>query len=96
MKVKDINNILDELLKVEISKLENLLEDIKEGNYNVNYEEVIESLKLFKDTYSIPKSKIKKDIRNLLIKKNYLFLNPITNEVKPQSFLIWNAIKRIL
>ncbi|CAB3287910.1 protein of unknown function [Methanocaldococcus lauensis] len=96
MKVKDLNNILDELLKIEISKLENLLEDIKERNYNVNYEEVITSLRLFKNTYSIPKSNIKKDVKTLLIKKNYLFLNPITNEIKPQSFLIWNAIKRIL
>ncbi|MEO2117587.1 MAG: ATP-binding protein, partial [Methanocaldococcus sp.] len=39
---------------------------------------------------------IPKKIREFLVKRNILFLNPQKGILKPQSYLIWNAIKRTL
>ncbi|WP_456373368.1 ATP-binding protein [Methanocaldococcus sp.] len=96
MRYGELNNILNEMLKIEISKLKYFLEDIKEDNNEEFYKEVVNYLSLFKENYIIEDIKIPKKIREFLIKKNILFLNPIEGTLKPQSFLVWNAIKRVL
>jgi len=88
--------ILETKLGEELNYLEELLEKVEEGYESVNYDDVLEALKLFKDSYELAKSKIKRKIRIFLIKENILFLNPQKRVLKPQSFLVWNAIKRIL
>ncbi|CAB3287590.1 ATPase_2 domain-containing protein [Methanocaldococcus lauensis] len=94
-KFKDLREILNEMLKIEVSKLKYFLEDVKEDNEEF-YKEVVKALSLFKENYIIEDIKIPKKIREFLIKKNILFLNPIDGNLKPQSFLVWNAIKRVL
>ncbi|MCQ6254683.1 ATP-binding protein [Methanocaldococcus sp.] len=95
MRYGELDNILNEMLKIEISKLKYFLEDVKEDNEEF-YKEVVNYLSLFKENYIIEDIKIPKKIREFLIKKNILFLNPIEGTLKPQSFLVWNAIKRVL
>ncbi len=94
MRYGELDNILNEMLKIEISKLKYFLEDVKEDNEEF-YKEVVNYLSLFKENYIIEDIKIPKKIREFLIKKNILFLNPIEGTLKPQSFLVWNAIKRV-
>jgi len=94
--VKDLKYILETKLEEEQNHLEELLEKVEEDYEGINYDEVLEALKLFKDNYELPKSKIKRKIRMFLIKENILFLNPQKGTLKPQSYLVWNAIKRLL
>ncbi|XRO76375.1 ATP-binding protein [Methanocaldococcus sp. 10A] len=94
-KFKELNEILNEMLKIEVSKLKYFLEDVKEDNEEF-YKEVVKALSLFKENYIIEDIIIPKKIREFLIKKNILFLNPIEGTLRPQSFLVWNAIKRVL
>ncbi|WP_423791982.1 ATP-binding protein [Methanocaldococcus indicus] len=96
LKNKELKEILDYLLKDAIQKLKYFLEDVKEENDDDFYKKVVDALKIFKENYEVEDTKIPKKIREFLIKKNILFLNPIDGILKPQSFLIWNAIKRIL
>jgi AAA+ ATPase superfamily predicted ATPase len=39
---------------------------------------------------------IPKAVYVYLIKENILFLNPQKGTLKPQSFLVWNAIKKLI
>ncbi len=94
--VKDLKYILETKLEEEQNHLEELLEQIEEDYEGINYDEVLEALKLFKDNYELQKNKIKRKIRIFLIKENVLFLNPQKGTLKPQSYLVWNAIKRLL
>nr|WP_048062382.1 ATP-binding protein [Methanococcus aeolicus] len=71
------------------------LEDIEEKEEEL-YKNVINALKLFKNNYEIDDFKVPKKIRDILIKQNILFLNPQKGTLKPQSFLVWNAIKKVV
>jgi AAA+ ATPase superfamily predicted ATPase len=105
LKIKGLKQVLDEMLESEISQLDVFLEfleyskpEVKVGNevYKIEKEEVIKALKLFKEEYEISKKRIPTPIYIYLVKKNILFLNPQKRTLKPQSFLVWNAIKRLL
>ena len=102
---KELNNILNQMLKEETSKLNMFLEllkytepevEINNKTIKINKEDITNALKLFKDNYEIPKKDIPMPVSIYLIKKNFLFLNPIEETLKPQSFLVWNAIKNII
>ena len=107
-KLKIGNNLKDTLeliLNDEISKLDMFLEfldyskpEVEIGNniYEIKKEDIVEALKLFKDNYEIPKKDISTPIYVYLVKRNILFLNPQRGVLKPQSYLVWNAIKRLL
>ena len=94
MKYKDLDQILNRMLNNEINRLRYFLEEL-EDNKEL-YSNVIEALRLFKRQYKVKDFEIRKEIRKLLIDENILFLNTQTGLVKPQSFLIWNAIKKIV
>ena len=53
-------------------------------------------MKLFKNKEKIKKKEIDKLYRNYLIQENILFYNPLEGTVRPQSRLIWKAIKELL
>jgi AAA+ ATPase superfamily predicted ATPase len=94
-KFKDLREVLEELLGDEVQKLKYFLEDVEEESGEF-YKEITSALRIFKENYEIEDTKIPKKIRVFLVKKNILFLNPQKGILKPQSFLIWNAIKRLL
>ncbi|ADG13830.1 ATPase [Methanocaldococcus infernus ME] len=91
LKTKNLDEVLNYLLNVEISDIMNLL--VKAKN---NKEKVVNALKLFKDRYEIDAYSIEEDIKELLVKRNILFLDPIKRILRPQSFLTWRAIKILL
>ena len=95
LRYNGLEEILDELLRDEIQKLKYFLEDVEEENKEF-YNKVVDALRLFKEAYEVEDIKINKKIREFLVKKNILFLNPQKGILKPQSYLIWNAIKRTL
>jgi AAA+ ATPase superfamily predicted ATPase len=95
LRYENLDNILNYMLKDAIQKLKYFLEDVKENDEKL-YKEVVYVLKLFKENYEIEDTTINKKIREFLVKKNILFLNPIEGTLKPQSYLVWNAIKRLL
>ncbi len=69
----------------------------KNGKYEgIDYDKVINALSLFKKEYVIDEYKIDEDTKEFLVKRNILFLNPIEEILRPQSYLVWNAIKRVL
>ncbi|WP_064496495.1 ATP-binding protein [Methanocaldococcus jannaschii] len=95
LKIKGLKETLDEMLRDEMQKLKYFLEDIKEKDEE-SYNKIADALEIFKDSYEIEDIKIPKNIREFLVKKNILFLNPQKGTLKPQSYLVWNAIKRLL
>ena len=95
IRYKELNDILTTMLNDERNKLRYFLEDIAEEDGEL-HKKVIDALSLFKNNYEIDDFKVPKKIRNVLINKNILFLNPRKGTIKPQSYLIWNAIKKAL
>ncbi|WP_457611658.1 ATP-binding protein, partial [Methanocaldococcus sp.] len=100
LKYKKLDNILNSMLKEEISKLDMFLEllDYHKPKIKIKDEviEIKKALKIFKDRYKVPKKGIPMPVYIYLIKENILFLDPIEGTLKPQSHLVWNAIKRLL
>ncbi|ADC68853.1 ATPase [Methanocaldococcus sp. FS406-22] len=95
MRYRELKEILNSMLRDETQKLKYFLEDVKEEDEEL-YKKVVKALKLFKDNYEVEDTAINKKIREFLIRNNVLFLNPQKGTLKPQSFLIWNAINRLL
>jgi AAA+ ATPase superfamily predicted ATPase len=74
----------------------NLKVPIRNGIVEVKKEDIINALKLFKDNYEISVNDIPKAVYICLVKEGILFLNPRKGTLKPQSFLVWNAIKKVI
>jgi AAA+ ATPase superfamily predicted ATPase len=104
-KFKDLKEVLDYMLKDAVQKLNMLLDvlnyskpkvEIGDEVIEIKKEDIIETLKLFKENYEVDKKHIPVPVYVYLVKRNILFLNPIEGILKPQSYLVWNAIKRLL
>jgi AAA+ ATPase superfamily predicted ATPase len=104
-KFKDLKEILEFMLKDAVQKLDMFLDvlnyskpkvEIGDAVIELKKENIIEALNLFKENYEIDKKEIPVPVYVYLVKKNILFLNPIEGRLKPQSFLVWNAIKKLL
>jgi AAA+ ATPase superfamily predicted ATPase len=105
LRYESLDEILDFMLKDATQKLKYFLKDldyikpkVKVGDevIEVKKDDIIEALKLFKENYEISDDEIPEPVYIYLVKRNILFLNPIEGILKPQSFLVWNAIKRLL
>ena len=105
LRYESLDEILEFMLKDATQKLKYFLKDldyikpkVKVGDevIEVKKDDIIEALKLFKDNYEISDDEIPEPVYIYLVKRNILFLNPIEGTLKPQSFLVWNAIKRLL
>ena len=70
--------------------------ELKDEIIEIKKDDIINALKLFKDNYEISDNNISEPVYIYLVKRNILFLNPIEGTLKLQSFLIWNAIKKLL
>ena len=98
-------DILENLLKVEVDRLDEMLRKIKrvkkkivfEGKeIEIEEEGIRESLSVFKDAEKVSKDKIDVVYRYFLVEENVLFYNPMEGTVRPQSRLIWRAIKEVV
>jgi len=95
LKTKPLNEVLSYLLQDEKQKIKYFLEDIEEKDINL-YKKVIDVFKLFQDKLEIPDSLVKKSLKEFLVNKNILFLDPVKGVLKPQSRLTWHAINKAL
>ncbi len=105
MRYRKLNDILNLMLKEETQKLKYFLKELnyikpkvelKDEIIEIKKDDIINALKLFKDNYEISDNNISEPVYIYLVKENILFLNPIEGTLKPQSFLVWNAIKKLL
>ncbi|XRO77791.1 ATP-binding protein [Methanocaldococcus sp. 10A] len=105
MRYKELEEILETMVQDEVSRLEMFLEDldyitpkveIRNKTIEVKKEDIIKALKMFKDSYTIHRRELPSSVYVYLVKENILFLNPMNGTLKPQSYLVWNAIKRVL
>ena len=102
---KDLTEILEMMLNDEYWNLNDFLMDmkyispkvsIKDTIVEIKKEDIVNSLKIFKNNYEVSVDEIPKAVYVYLIKENILFLNPQKGTLKPQSFLVWNAIKKLI
>jgi len=95
LKTKPLNEVLSYLLQDEKQKIKYFLEDIEEKDIKL-YKKVIDIFKLFQDKLEISDSLVKKSLKEFLVSKNILFLDPVKGVLKPQSRLTWHAINKAL
>ena len=95
LKTKPLDKVLSYFLQDEKQKIKYFLEDIEEKDIKL-YKKVIDIFKLFQDKLEIPDSLVKKSLKEFLVNKNILFLDPVKGLLKPQSRLTWHAINKAL
>ena len=84
-----------EMLKVRVNQIRFLLNDVKRGRYEVNFEEVVRTIKIFKDRDEVEIHALD-DAIEFLIDRNILFVDPVRGILKPQSRLDLLAIRGVL
>ncbi len=96
---------LKRMLKETTSRLEDILEEAKEGflqiehkgrNITLAVNKIEEVLALFIPEGSVAKGEISSIYRNFLIEQNLLFLDPVRGVVYPQGQLVLLAIKQLI
>jgi len=88
---------VEKMLKDGIMKLEWLLDLVEEGEKEAPELNKIKALlKKFKDKEERPYKEVKGKVLKFLIKENILFYNPVEGIVRPQSRLLWRAIKEVV
>ena len=101
----ELNDILNELLTLKISQLKDFLRNldyitpkvmIENIEVEINKKDILNALKLFKENYTLDADEIPKAVYVYLIEKNILFLNPMDGSLNVQSYLMWNAIKKVV
>jgi AAA+ ATPase superfamily predicted ATPase len=86
---------LEGMLKDQMARLKDFLEAVAEGEKgNIPVEEVREALKKVRKG-EIRSEEISRKVRQFLIQENILFYNPVERTVRPQSRLLWRAIKEL-
>jgi len=95
LKIKPLEEILNTFLQEEKQKLIYFLEEVEEKDTKL-YKEILEVLKLFLNKEIIQDRLVKRKLKYFLISKNILFLDPVKGILKPQSKLIWHAIRKVL
>ncbi|MEA1864614.1 MAG: ATP-binding protein [Euryarchaeota archaeon] len=81
--LKRVNELGDEII----------IEDIK---YPVSHEKLIEALKSFAACEAIGMNEVDEISKAFLVKKNVLFVDPLTKLIKPQSRLNLSAIREVM
>lgn len=101
---KNISEVLEYMLLDQKQKILFLLSNLKyfkkkinidEGEFEVNYNLVIDSLKSFKDKEELD-ANLDEIVKIYLTRQNLLFLDPVRGILKPQSKLVLKAIRAII
>jgi len=88
---------LGEMLEIEGRKIKWMFRMIEEGEKEgPEVESIKEALKVFLDREWVREEDIKGRVFKFLIEENILFYNPVKGTVRPQSRLLWKAIKEVL
>ena len=87
---------LKRMLDDEIARFKDFLEAVKEEEKgDVDVERVREALREVREG-EIEGKKISRKVRKFLIQENVLFYNPMKSTVRPQSRLLWKAIREVI
>ncbi len=87
---------LNMMFKDEMSRLKDFLEAVGEGEKGeIDLEDVKDALRKLKEG-EIRGEDISRKIRRFLIEENVLFYNPVEGTVRPQSRLLWRAIRKVI
>jgi len=101
-KVEDVSGSMLTLRTGEIETMlkrvnelggEIIIENVK---YSVSYEKLIEALKSFATCEAIGMNEVDEISKTFLVKKNVLFVDPLTKLIKPQSQLNLLAIREVM
>jgi len=93
------------MLKDEVARLDMLFRSLKysplrvrvrEAEVRVDTEEFKEGLRIFRTNREVPASEIEDPVLLGGIQENILFYNPVEGTVRPQSRLLWHAIKEVI
>jgi len=88
---------LERMIRDEVAKFEWMLDLIKEGEKEGPEVEAIKELLVkFRDKERITYREVKGKVLKFLIHENILFYNPLERTVRPQSRLLWRAIKEVM
>ena len=96
---------LERMLRDEVGRLDDFLERIGAGHrkfyfegeeVRINVEKVKGTLVVFKEKEEVSKKEVDPVYRNYLVQENILFYNPLTGTVRPQSRLLWRAIREVM
>ncbi len=91
------NEAIQEMLKTEKGRLSWLFKSLKlKEKQGPSVEKLTTNLTLFKKNFLLPSDKIDDLVLKFLIQENILFYNPLENTVRPQSKLLWHAIKELI
>ncbi|MCD6362455.1 MAG: ATP-binding protein [Synergistetes bacterium] len=89
---------VERMLNDQKVKLKSFLEAVEEGEKgNIAVIEEVEKafIKMGKEEREIEAEKIPRKVRLFLIQANMLFYNPLEGTVRPQSRLLWRAIREV-
>ena len=93
---------LERILRMELDRLDEFLKRIKRVKKKIIFEgeeieieesDIKKSLSVFKFEEEVTKDVVDIVYRNYLVEQNMLFYNPLTGTVRPQSRVLWRAIK---
>jgi hypothetical protein len=86
---------LGRMLKEEVERLEWI--KLKKLKKREDGKDLWKFLAKFKEIEELPKREIEEDFEKLLfwIEENVIFYNPVEGMVRPQSRLLWRAIKEV-
>ncbi len=96
---------IKEILKDSSGRISDFLEKIEYGEKFFEYEgkkvriekdKIVEIFRIFKNRETIRKEEIIPSYRNYLVSENILFYNPVDGIIRPQSRLLWQAIKKLV
>ncbi len=86
---------LRRMLGSETARLRDFLEAVEDGERDsVDAKGIVEALEKLKEG-EIEATRIPRRVRRFLIQENVLFYDPLKGTVKPQSKLLWKAIKEV-
>jgi len=96
---------LESMLKNERAKLSDFLEKVEYGKKFFEYEgekvkiekeKIMDIFQILSNNEIVKKEEIIPVYRNYLVSKNILFYNPVEGTVRPQSRLLWRAIREVI
>ncbi len=102
---KKIRDVLDGMLVLRTGEIKTTLKRVKElgseirienSSYAVNYMGLVDTLKCFVERDEIDMGEVDEISTTFLVKKNILFVDPLTTMMKPQSKLNLLAIREVI
>ncbi len=102
---KKIEDVAGRMLTLRTGEIETILKRVNElggeiiiedTKYRVSHEKLVDTLKSFATYEEISMNEVDEISKAFLVKKNMLFVDPLTKLIKPQSRLELLAIREVM